>query len=55
MVICRMYWRERGNPDNEGEALALSSTKEAQKAVDDGNALFPGFKHWFEKHEVPEQ
>jgi len=54
MVICRMYWKERRNPDNEGEAQALASTKDAQRLIDEANALFPRFKHWFEKHEVPE-
>lgn len=52
MTIYRIFWREKGNPDNCGEGNPVTSPKQAQWICDEHNKSFPRFRHWTEKVEV---
>jgi hypothetical protein len=51
MTIYRMFYRHRGNPDIQGEALPVQSPKEAHDKCLEANRLFPDYQHWYKKND----
>lgn len=52
MTLYRLFYAERGNPDNSGEGLPLANAKEANDICRWHNKAYPAFKHWVEKENV---
>lgn len=53
--MIQLYWRERGNPDNNGEGISLRREDKAYKICKLNNELFPKFEHWYEHVEQSKQ
>ena len=44
----RMYWKNKKNPDEQGEGRAVGKEDSAFKLCKKHNELFPNYHHWYE-------
>ena len=47
--VYRMYWKERGNPDNAGEANPVGKEDTAHRICSIHDQLYPKFEHYFQR------
>ena len=44
----RLMWRDKRNPDSNGEGITVNNEARAYKICKKNNELFPNHEHWFE-------
>lgn len=47
----KLMWRDKRNPDAQGEGIIVGNEDKAFKICKVNNDLFPDFEHWYETTE----
>lgn len=50
-TIYRVYWEERGNTENSGEANPASKEDSAHRICRIHDEIYPRYRHYFKKQE----